>query len=86
MEGGKLELEDPANDGLGVARQIVMISYRTSRGYDTKFGRRRVGDTNDEKQKEYGSGEDWQVKSYLKYQGHEIRTRFDPITYVKLTE
>lgn len=28
----------------------------------------------------------WQVKSYLEYQGRKFLDRFDPVTYVKLTE
>lgn len=34
----------------------------------------------------YGSDAKWQVKSYLEYQGIKFIDRFDPITYVKLTE
>ena len=34
-------MDDPVNSGLQVARQIGMISYRTSKGYHAKFGRRR---------------------------------------------
>lgn len=84
--GGRPTLKDPANGGLRVARQIGMISYRTSKGYDTKFGRRRRKDTSSSSSKEYGREAAWQVKSYLEYQGDKILTRFDPITYVKLTE
>ena len=35
---------------------------------------------------EYGSGVNWEVKSYLEYQGKKFLSRFDPVTYVKLTE
>lgn len=59
-----------------------MISYRTPQGYQSKFGRdMRSQDTG-----MYGSDALWQVKSYLQYQGHKFIERFDPITYVKLTE
>lgn len=35
---------------------------------------------------DYGSNILWDVKSYLIYQGQKFLSRFDPITYVKLTE
>ena len=34
----------------------------------------------------YGSRAPWRVKSYLEYQGVKFLSRFDPVTYVKLTE
>lgn len=34
----------------------------------------------------YGSQAHWQVKAYLEYQGRKFLHRFDPVTYVKLTE
>lgn len=71
-----------ATKGLEVARQVGMVSYRTPRGYRGKFGRqlRSAGSP------PFGSHAEWQVKSYLAYQGHKFIDRFDPITYVKLTE
>ena len=59
-----------------------MISYRTPKGYRKKFGRQlRTAES-----AAYGAGASWQVKSYLEYQGVKFIDRFDPITYVKLTE
>eukprot|EP00934_Nitzschia_sp_Nitz4_P006583 Nitzschia sp. Nitz4//scaffold13_size275219//80536//81287//NITZ4_000860-RA/size275219-processed-gene-0.146-mRNA-1//-1//CDS//3329535972//6573//frame0 len=71
-----------ATKGLEIARQMGMISYRTSHGYEGKFGRSLRSDDSPA----YGSDATWQVKSYLEYQGHKFIDRFDPITYVKLTE
>lgn len=79
---GNVDLDDPPEAGLSVARQIGMVSYRTAIGYEQKFGRSTKGDASPK----YGSKADWQVKSYLKYQGIKFLDRFDPITYVKLTE
>lgn len=71
-----------ATTGLEIARQMGMVSYRTPQGYQAKFGRQvRSKDT-----LPYGSQALWQVKSYLEYQGIKFVDRFDPITYVKLTE
>ena len=78
-----------ATAGLEVARQIAMISYRTSHGYSSKFGRRKQqpkGEEQASSSPEYGSAARWQAKSYLVYQGQKFLNRFDPITYVKMTE
>ena len=80
--GGRFDPHDPPNSGLSVARQIAMISYRTPYGYHRKFGRALT----DESGPSYGSKAPWQVKSYLEYQGSKFVDRFDPVTYVKLTE
>lgn len=74
-----------ATRGLEVARQLGMISYRTPKGYCDKFGRTMQNGT-DRSGSSYGSSADWKVKSYLEYQGSKFLTRFDPVTYVKLTE
>jgi homoserine O-acetyltransferase len=77
-----------ATEGLEIARQIGMISYRTHAGYQAKFGRRQQQNQQaaDAEKESYGSSASWQVKQYLEYQGRKFLTRFDPITYVKLTE
>lgn len=83
-----------ARAGLSVARQMGMISYRTPQGYQAKFGRRLKGDSSSAASSTpptpaapiYGSEAPWQVKSYLEYQGIKFLDRFDPVTYVKLTE
>lgn len=72
-----------ATMGLAVARQMGMITYRTAKGYHNKFGRTMT--TKNEKVP-YGSKAQWQTKSYLEYQGQKFLSRFDPITYVKMTE
>lgn len=84
---GDIDWTDPPTTGLSVARQMGMISYRTPQGYDLKFGRniRESGD-DDEEVPLYGSKASWQVKSYLEYQGMKFLSRFDPITYIKMTE
>jgi len=71
-----------ATDGLEIARQLGMVSYRTPVGYQGKFGRHTQTDDSPA----YGSKATWQVKSYLRYQGQKFLDRFDPVTYVKMTE
>eukprot|EP00571_Detonula_confervacea_P009399 CAMPEP_0172327640 /NCGR_PEP_ID=MMETSP1058-20130122/59934_1 /TAXON_ID=83371 /ORGANISM="Detonula confervacea, Strain CCMP 353" /LENGTH=530 /DNA_ID=CAMNT_0013044721 /DNA_START=642 /DNA_END=2234 /DNA_ORIENTATION=+ len=79
---GRYDPHDPPNAGLSVARQVAMVSYRTPLGYAKKFGRALT----DESGPSYGSKAPWQVKSYLEYQGKKFLERFDPVTYLKLTE
>ena len=73
---------DQATAGLEVARQIGMISYRTPLGYEGKFSRAKQT----AESPAYGSAAHWKVKSYLEYQGVKFLDRFDPVTYVKMTE
>ncbi|GAX12858.1 homoserine O-acetyltransferase [Fistulifera solaris] len=73
---------EKATAGLEIARQLGMVTYRTPKGYQTKFGR----DLMDSTSPAYGTKARWQVQSYLEYQGQKFLSRFDPITYVKLTE
>jgi len=84
---GDIDWNDPPTTGLSVARQMGMISYRTAQGYDSKFARNiRESGSEDEEVPLYGSKAPWQVKSYLEYQGRKFLSRFDPVTYVKMTE
>jgi len=69
-----------AKVGLSLARQIGMISYRTRAGYEEKFSRDLVEVEDESPLKNF------QVKSYLNYQGQKFLTRFDPLVYYKLTE
>ncbi|GKY97157.1 hypothetical protein MPSEU_000674100 [Mayamaea pseudoterrestris] len=74
-----------ATAGLEIARQIGMVSYRTPMGYQAKFGR-SMQSANATSSPAYGAQADWKVKNYLIYQGTKFLTRFDPVTYVKMTE
>lgn len=78
---GNPSMDNPPFKGLSVARQIGMVSYRTAVGYESKFGRKLREET-----PAYGANAKWEVKSYLEYQGYKFLSRFDPITYLKLTE
>jgi homoserine O-acetyltransferase/O-succinyltransferase len=73
--GGAFDPARPPAQGLAVARQIAMFSYRTPQGFDSKFGR----------EVHEGDGR-FQVRRYLEYQGQKFLTRFDALTYVRLTE
>ncbi|MCW9707496.1 homoserine O-acetyltransferase MetX [Fodinibius salsisoli] len=74
-EGGYYSSEKPPRKGLALARMIAMISYRTDGDYRNKFGR-LLQDGSD----------DYQVESYLNYQGGKLVDRFDAVSYVRLTQ
>ncbi len=73
-QGGAFDRTSPPVQGLAVARQIAMFSYRTPHGFDTKFGRAQSEDGR------------FEVRRYLEYQGQKFLSRFDALTYVRLTE
>jgi homoserine O-acetyltransferase len=71
--------EQPAR-GLGIARTVAMISYRSDVEYAAKFRRDRV------RPDAHFEGENpFQVESYLRYQGQKLVERFDAATYVYIT-
>ena len=68
-------------EGLALARKIAMLSYRTFQSYNNKFGR----DTTIEKSI-LEEGNDFQVNSYLNYQGNKLVKRFDANAYIRLAD
>eukprot|EP00301_Raphidiophrys_heterophryoidea_P022659 c6769_g1_i1.p1 GENE.c6769_g1_i1~~c6769_g1_i1.p1 ORF type:complete len:384 (-),score=81.53 c6769_g1_i1:144-1295(-) len=90
--GGNFPDDDPPLRGLSVARQIAMITYRSHVAFDQKFAREFAPSKSDKtsatstKDPVFGVGPNWQVRSYLEHQGTKFLTRFDPLTYVRLTE
>jgi homoserine O-acetyltransferase/O-succinyltransferase len=70
---GRYDPSDPPVAGLGVARQMAMLSYRSQPSFEMRFGRR-------------AQTEDlFAIESYLRYQGKQLVDRFDAATYVTLT-
>lgn len=64
---------EPPHQGLALARQIGMVSYRTHSQYNIKFGRERTESIFD-------------VESYLTYQGTKFNQRFDANSYMTLID
>jgi homoserine O-acetyltransferase/O-succinyltransferase len=72
---GNYEKNDGPIGGIAAARMMAMITYRTPDDYNSKFGRKL--------QNEDGQ---FQVESYLNYQGEKLAKRFDALSYVVLTK
>ncbi len=67
--------------GLALARMIGHITYLSEESMREKFGR-RIQDADEPR---YGFEVDFEVESYLHYQGHSFVERFDANTYLYLT-
>jgi len=68
--------------GLAVARMVGMITYQSDASMWNKFGRELMNATED---KIYDLSTQFQVESYLKYQGDKLVERFDANSYIYLT-
>lgn len=62
--------------GMGIARRIAHLTYRTESEMDVRFGRQLQGD-------ETGR---YAVQSYLDHQANKLAKRFDANTYIALTD
>ena len=78
-DGGNYD-EQPAV-GLSVARMIGMLSYRTPRELEERFGRNRQHEGGDV----FDLENEFQIESYLRHQGKKLADRFDANTYLYLS-
>jgi homoserine O-acetyltransferase len=69
------------DDGLGIARRIAHITYRSELELHDRFGRVPQG-----AEDPLGGGGRYAVESYLDHHAGKIRGRFDANSYVVLTE
>lgn len=66
--------------GMAIARGIGQISYRTRSEFDSRFGRAHQ-DAEDPL-----NGGRYRIESYLEHQGETLWPRFDPNSYIVLSE
>jgi len=67
-------------DGLSIARGIGQFSYRTWTEFESRFGREPQDDSGVLERGRYA------IESYLTYQGEKLAARFDPNSYIVLSE
>ena len=79
--GAYYDLGDPPAAGLAVARMAAHITYLSEAGLTEKFGRR----LQNRDAKSFGFDADFQVESYLRYQGLSFVDRFDANSYLYIT-
>lgn len=79
FHAGRYRADQQPETGLGLARAIAMLSYRSFDSLEAKFGRER------RPAEEEGLEASFEIASYLRYQGVKLAQRFDANTYVGLT-
>ena len=74
--GDFYELPEGPLNGMGIARRIAHLTYRTESEMDVRFGRELQGDDTGR----------WAVESYLDHHADKLAKRFDANTYISLTD
>jgi homoserine O-acetyltransferase/O-succinyltransferase len=67
-------------DGLSIARGIGHYSYRTGDEFEERFGHEAQGE------EDLLKGGRFAMESYLEYHGEKLAKRFDPNSYIALSE
>ncbi|MGF1671154.1 MAG: homoserine O-acetyltransferase [Balneolaceae bacterium] len=73
--GGNYEYSSQPEKGLSAARMMAMITYRSPADFERKFSRKLQGES-----------DQFQIESYLDYQGKKLVNRFDAHSYINLTK
>lgn len=82
FNGGQyLESNKTPKLGLKLARMVGHLTYMTENTMNEKFARDLKSD-----KLQYGYDVDFEVESYLRYQGEQFTTRFDANTYLNMTK
>lgn len=81
QNGEYLDHKTYPSKGLAVARMTAHVTYLSESGLHRKFGR----GLQDRDDITYGFDADFQVESYLRYQGFTFVERFDPNSYLYIT-
>lgn len=75
-EWGNGNYKNQPEKGIGLARKIAMITYRSFDSFNQKFGR----------EVKSGNNNIFEIESYLNYQGDKLTKRFDANTYLYLSK
>lgn len=75
-QDGKYEPGEGPTEGLATARMMAMVSYRSHRSFDERFGREST---------RQADSAPYAVESYLRHHGEKLVSRFDANCYVHLT-
>ena len=89
-KGGRYRPQRPPRNGLAFARQIAMLSYKSSELFDERFGRKpnRSGEDPWDADAQLGGlglvGGRFDIAGYLDYQGERFIDRFDANSYLAI--
>ncbi|KZN12550.1 homoserine O-succinyltransferase MetX [Marinomonas sp. TW1] len=81
FDGRYLDNESVPTNGLGLARMLGHITYLSDDAMGAKFGRQMRHE-----EYQYNYGIEFEVESYLRYQGEAFTKRFDANTYMLMTK
>ncbi len=81
QKGDYLNLNSTPDKGLSVARMAAHITYLSQKGLQEKFGRKLQEKDN----VNFSFDADFQIESYLRYQGSSFVDRFDANSYLYIT-
>ena len=81
QKGNYAENNDRPHAGLSVARMAAHITYMSEKSLTSKFGR----NLQDRDKLTFGFDADFQIESYLRYQGISFVDRFDANSYLYIT-
>lgn len=71
---GSYELDDPPTSGLAAARMAALLTYRTHKSFEERFGKRSMDEAA------------YLSRSYLRYQGDKFNARFDANCYLHILD
>ena len=69
--------------GLRIARMLGHITYLSNDVMGSKFGRKKI---NKNKNHQYSFKTEFEIESYLNYQGDKFANEFDANTYIRMTK
>ena len=77
-QDGDYATDRPPVNGLAAARAIAMISYRSPESLNERFSRKRISEVRDTAEHE---SDDFAIRSWLRFHGDALVTRFDAHSY-----
>ena len=80
LGGDYYDAGESPREGLSIARGIGQFSYRTWTEFESRFGREVQGEEAAFDTRRYA------IESYLNYHGDKLAARFDPNSYIVLSE
>lgn len=81
FKGDFYQLKKKPKKGLRLARMLGHITYLSNDTMDKKFGRKLIN-----KQYNYNFKKNYEIESYLSYQGDKFASNFDANTYLRMTK